>query len=86
VETIVASVRRTHRLVVVNEECRTGGYASEVAATIGEEAFEYLDAPITRGAAEDVPIPVNGRLEAEAVPQEKDIEAAVRQVLGLEVA
>jgi pyruvate/2-oxoglutarate/acetoin dehydrogenase E1 component len=82
VETIVESVRRTHRCVVVNEGCKTGGYASEVAATISEQAFDYLDAPILRVAAEDVPIPANLRLEAEAIPQEQDIVAAVHEVTG----
>ena len=82
VETIVESVRRTHRCIVVNEGCKTGGYASEVAATISEQAFDYLDAPILRVAAEDVPIPANLRLEAEAIPQPKDIVAAVHAVTG----
>jgi len=81
VEPIAESVRRTHRLVVVNEGCRTGGYASEVAATLGEIVFNDLDGPILRVAAEDAPIPANLRLEAEIVPQPKDIESAVRQLL-----
>ncbi|MDA8217590.1 MAG: alpha-ketoacid dehydrogenase subunit beta [Dehalococcoidales bacterium] len=82
VAAIVASVRRTHRCVVVNEGCKTGGFASEVAATVGEEAFGYLDAPVIRVAAEDVPIPANRTLEDEAIPQTKDIVAAVREVAG----
>lgn len=81
-QTIVDSVRRTHRAIVVNEGCKTGGYASEVAATIGEEAFDYLDAPVVRVAGVDVPIPANGRLEAQAIPQESDIAAAARRVAG----
>jgi pyruvate/2-oxoglutarate/acetoin dehydrogenase E1 component len=82
VETVANSVRKTHRLVVVCEACKTGSYASEVAATMGEIIFEYLDAPILRVAAEDVTIPANMRLEAEAIPQVKDILAAVYQVMG----
>jgi pyruvate/2-oxoglutarate/acetoin dehydrogenase E1 component len=82
VEPIVASVKRTHRLVVVNEGCRTGGYASEVAATLGELVFEYLDAPIMRVAAKDAPIPASINLEAEVVPKEADIAAMVCTVLG----
>ena len=82
VEPIAESVRRTHRLVVVNEGCRTGGYASEVAATLGEVVFEYLDAPIMRVAGEDAPIPANLRLEQEVVPQEKDILATVHQMMA----
>jgi len=81
-EAIAQSVRRTHRLVVVTEDCRTGSFASEVAATLGELVFDYLEAPITRVAAEDVPIPANVKLEAEAIPQEKDILVAVRQMCG----
>jgi pyruvate dehydrogenase E1 component beta subunit len=83
VDTVAESVRRTHRLIVVTEDCRTGSFASEVAATLGELVFDYLEAPITRVAGEDVPIPANVRLEAEAIPQEKDILAAVRQMFGL---
>ena len=82
VEPIAESVRRTHRLVVVNEGCRTGGYASEVAATLGEVVFEYLDAPIMRVAGEDAPIPANLRLEQEVVPQVKDILATVHQMMA----
>ncbi len=82
VEPIAESVRRTHRLIVVNEGCRTGGYASEVAATLGEIVFSDLDAPILRVAAEDAPIPANLHLEAEIVPQKADIIAAVRQVVA----
>ena len=83
VDTIAESVRRTHRLIVVTEDCRTGSFASEVAATLGELVFDYLEAPITRVAGEDVPIPANVKLEAEAIPQEKDILAAVRQMFGV---
>jgi pyruvate/2-oxoglutarate/acetoin dehydrogenase E1 component len=81
-ETLVQSVRKTHRCVIVNEGCKTGGFASEVAATLGELVFDFLDAPLTRVASEDVTIPANRRLEAEAIPQVKDITAAVRSVLG----
>ncbi|MCL4466108.1 MAG: alpha-ketoacid dehydrogenase subunit beta [Chloroflexi bacterium] len=82
VETILASVRQTHRCLVVNEGCKTGGYASELAAVIGEEAFGYLDAPVLRVAAEDVPIPANRALEDEAIPQVRDIIAAARTLAG----
>lgn len=82
VDTIVQSIRKTHHCIVVNEGCKTGGYASEVAATLGEVAFDYLDAPILRVAGEDITIPFNARLEWEAVPQEKDVLEAVRAVMG----
>ena len=82
VDTLAESARRTRRVVVVNEGCRTGGYAAEVAATLGELVFDSLQAPILRVTAEDAPIPANMRLEKEVVPQVKDIVAAVRRVMG----
>jgi len=81
-DTLLESIKKTHRCVVVCEGCKTGGYASEVAATMSELAFDYLDAPILRVAGEDVTIPANLRLEAEAVPQVKDILAAVRTLMA----
>ena len=80
-EAVVASVRKTHRLVVVVEACRTGSFASEVAARVGEEAFDELDAPIQRVGGDDVPIPYAANLEAEAIPQIKDVVAAVRKIV-----
>jgi len=82
-ETIAASVRKTGRAVVVNEGHRTGGLTSELAARIMDECFDYLDAPVMRVAAEDVPIPYSRRLELEVIPAEKDILAAVREVMRL---
>lgn len=80
-ETLLQSVRKTHRLVVVVEACLTGSFASEVAARVGEEAFDDLDAPIQRVGGEDVPVPYAGNLESEALPQVKDIVQAVRRIL-----
>ncbi len=80
-EAVVASVRKTHRLVVVVEACRTGSFASEVAARVGEEAFDELDAPIQRVGGDDVPIPYAANLEAEAIPQIKDVVAAVKKIV-----
>ncbi len=80
-ETLLESVRKTHRLVVVVEACLTGSFASEVAARVGEEAFDDLDAPIQRVGGEDVPVPYAGNLESEALPQVKDIIQAVRRIL-----
>jgi pyruvate/2-oxoglutarate/acetoin dehydrogenase E1 component len=82
VETIAESVQRTHRLVVVNEGCRTGSYASEVAATLGERVFEYLDTPIMRVAAKDAPVPANLQLEREVVPKSRDIVDTVHNMMG----
>ena len=79
--TIVESVKKTGRLVVVSEGVCTGGFASEVAAVIQEQAYDYLDAPVYRVATEDVPIPYAGLLELEALPTEDDIIKAVHAVL-----
>jgi pyruvate/2-oxoglutarate/acetoin dehydrogenase E1 component len=81
IETLLGSVRKTHRLVVVVEACLTGSFASEVAARVGEEGFDELDAPIQRVCAEDVPIPYAGNLEAEATPQTKDVIQAVKRII-----
>jgi len=76
-ETIGDSVRKTHRLLIVNEGVRTCGYAGEVMARAYEEVFDYLDAPIVRVTTEDVVIPFSGVLELSAIPsEEKIIEAA----------
>jgi len=81
-EAIVKSVKKTHRAVVVNEGCRTGGFTSEITARIMDEAFDYLDAPVIRVATEDVPIPYASRLELEAIPSERDIIEAVHSLWG----
>jgi pyruvate dehydrogenase E1 component beta subunit len=81
-ETIEASVRKTHRLLIVYEGVRTMGIGAEIAAMIAEsDAFDFLDAPIARLGGADVPIPYNPVLEKCAVPQMDDIvEAALRLV------
>jgi pyruvate dehydrogenase E1 component beta subunit len=76
--TIVASVNRTHRAVVVDEGWRSGGLSAEVAARIGEEAFYELDAPVARVCSAEVPIPYAKHLEEAALPQVTSIVAAVR--------
>ncbi len=81
--TLVASARKTGRVVVVYEGVKTLGIGAEIAALIAEsEAFFHLDAPILRLAGQDCPLPYNRRLERAAVPQEDDIVAGVRQVLA----
>lgn len=80
--TIIESVKKTGRLVVVHEACKRGGYGGEIASMIAEsEAFDYLDAPIQRVAGDDVPIPYNQRLEKYVVPDEEKIIAAVERVV-----
>jgi pyruvate/2-oxoglutarate/acetoin dehydrogenase E1 component len=79
--TIVRSVQKTGRLVVVNEGHLTGGFTAEVAARVQREAFDWLDAPIMQVATEDVPLPYSGLLELEALPAVEDIVNAVQETL-----
>ncbi len=82
-ETIVNSVKKTHRLLVVYEGCLTGGIGNEIIARITEsEAFLYLDAPIFRLGGADVPIPYNRKLERYAVPQSEDIAKKITNIVG----
>ena len=82
-ETIIQSVRKTGRLLVVHEACETGGWAGEVIARVASSpAFAYLDAPLRRLAGKDTPIPYNRNLERAAVPQEEDIEREVRAIVA----
>ncbi|HEX7744746.1 MAG TPA: alpha-ketoacid dehydrogenase subunit beta [Micromonosporaceae bacterium] len=80
--TIVGSVRRTHRAVVVDEGWRSGSLAAEVTARITEQAFYDLDAPVARVCSAEVPIPYARQLEEAALPQPAGIAAAVRDVVG----
>ena len=80
-DTVLASVRRTSRAVVVEEAWRTGGFAAEVAARIQEEAFDDLDGPVLRVAGADVPMPYARELERAALPSEDEIVRAVKSLL-----
>jgi pyruvate dehydrogenase E1 component beta subunit len=80
-ETIVASVAKTNRVVLVHEAHRFCGYGAELAATIQEKAFHDLDAPVLRVAALDVPIPFNRSLEKAVLPQVENVIAAVHTSL-----
>ncbi|MCC6790165.1 MAG: alpha-ketoacid dehydrogenase subunit beta [Thermomicrobiales bacterium] len=80
-ETIVASVQKTHRAVVVQEQWRWFSVASEVAAIIQEQAFDELDAPVLRVSGAEVPAPYARNLELAAFPSEEDIIGAVRRSL-----
>jgi len=81
-ETIVDSVRKTGRVVIVSEDCKTAGVATEIMSIIMEEAFDYLDAPIRRVSALDVPIPYSPALEGLVIPQEQNIVNAIKEVAG----
>ncbi len=81
-ESILESVRKTHRLVIVHEEVKFAGSGAEIAAMVAEKAFDYLDAPIIRVAAPFTPVPFSPPLEAEFIPSEEKIIEAVRTVTG----
>ena len=80
-ETIINSVKKTGRLVVVHEAHRTAGVGAEIASQVTECAFKYLDAPPVRLGAKQCPLPFNLGLENAVVPQIEDIVAAVKQTL-----
>lgn len=80
-EAILASVAKTSRVLVLHEATRTGGIGGEIAATIAEEAFEYLDAPVARLASLDTPVPYSPPLEAAFLPTREKVVAAVRKLV-----
>ncbi len=81
--TVVNSVRKTHRLLIVHEAVRFGGFGGEIAAQIQEQAFDYLDAPVGRVGAPFSPVPFSPALEAIYVPSADSIVAEARKLLGL---
>jgi pyruvate/2-oxoglutarate/acetoin dehydrogenase E1 component len=81
-ESILESVRKTERCLIVQEAVRRGGVASDIASIIQEQAFDYLDAPIKILAGHNTPIPFNLNLEKASVPQQDDIVVAVKQLVG----
>ncbi len=80
--TIMASLARTRRAVVVDEAWRSGSLSAEIAARIGEQAFWHLDAPVGRVCSAEVPIPYAKLLEDAALPQVPAIVAAARAAVG----
>ncbi len=81
-EAIQATVRKTNRLLIVHEDTRTGGIAGEITARVSETCFEWLDAPILRVTAADVPLPYSPPLEDYVLPQTSDIVRAVRRLVA----
>jgi 2-oxoisovalerate dehydrogenase E1 component len=81
-ETVAASVRKTSRVLVVYEDHRTWGYGAEVAAWIGEELFEWLDAPVRRLAGLDTPVAYAPNLEEEILPQVDDVAREIVELGG----
>jgi pyruvate/2-oxoglutarate/acetoin dehydrogenase E1 component/TPP-dependent pyruvate/acetoin dehydrogenase alpha subunit len=80
-ETVARSVRKTGRVVGVTEAYRTGSFISELVTRIQEELFDWLDAPVLRVAAADVPVPMSEPLEDAAIPNTEVIVAAIRKVM-----
>lgn len=81
-KTLSDSVNRTHRALVIEEDCRHAGAGAEIAASLAERCFFSLDAPVQRVAGLDIPTPYNGPLEAASIPRVADIVAAARALLG----
>lgn len=81
-ETILSSVEKTNRAVVVDEGHLRGGAAADIASIIGEKGFDYLDGPVKRVTSLDVPIPFSPPLEKAAIADDARIEAAVRELMG----
>lgn len=77
-EAIVATVKKTSRVLIAHEDTRTGGVAGEITARINDLAFEWLDAPVKRVAAHDVPLPYAPTLEDFVLPQTEDLVRAIR--------
>lgn len=81
-KTLSDSVERTHRALVIEEDCRHAGAGAEIAASLAERCFFSLDAPVQRVAGLDIPTPYNGALEAASIPRVADIVAAARALVG----
>jgi pyruvate dehydrogenase E1 component beta subunit len=84
-ETIGASIRKTHRVIVVEECMRSGGIGAELTASINDRLFDELDAPVLRLASQDIPTPYNGGLENLTIVQPAQIVEAVQKMVGLRV-
>jgi 2-oxoisovalerate dehydrogenase E1 component beta subunit len=77
---VLDSVRKTSKALVLHEDTRTAGFGAEIAATIGEEVFENLDAPVVRLAAPDTPVPFSPPLETRFIPQVDDVLVAIHKL------
>lgn len=80
-QAIIDSVKKTNRIVIMDEEPKTGSVASEIAAIVAEEAFNYLDAPIKRVCAPDTPIPYSSILEKFWMPDEENLIEAINEII-----
>jgi 2-oxoisovalerate dehydrogenase E1 component beta subunit len=80
-QAVLDSVRKTSKVLVLHEDTRTGGFGGEIAATIAEEAFEDLDAPVRRVTAPDTPVPFSPQLEKAFIPQVDDVVRGLEELL-----
>jgi 2-oxoisovalerate dehydrogenase E1 component beta subunit len=81
-QAVLESVSKTSKVLVLHEDTRTGGFGAEIAATIGEEAFEELDAPVRRIAAPDSPVPFSPPLEKAFIPQVEDVKKGLEELIS----
>lgn len=81
---IFDSVKKTGKLICIEEACRFGGFMGEVASEVGEYCFDYLDAPISRVSGRNCPVPYNYKLEAEMIPSHDRIKEGIFKLLGIE--
>jgi pyruvate dehydrogenase E1 component beta subunit len=81
IDTVVRSVKKTNRAVIVEDDWKFGGFGGELSAQIMERAFDWLDAPVARVSGKDVPLPYNRNLEFAALPSEEDVVEAVLAML-----
>lgn len=84
-ETIGHSIRKTHRVIIVEECMKTGGIGAELIARINEQLFDELDAPVLRLSSQDIPTPYNGMLERLTIIQPEQIVEAVQKMTALQV-
>ncbi len=84
-DTIGESIRKTHRVIIVEECMRTGGIGAELTASINDRLFDELDAPVLRLSSQDIPTPYNGMLESLTIVQPQKIIEAVQQMAALQV-
>lgn len=80
--TIISSVKKTHKAIIVEEDWRSVGMGAEIGSVIAESAFDYLDVPVLRIATAEVPMPYSKPLEQMAIPTVENIVSAVRRMLG----
>jgi pyruvate/2-oxoglutarate/acetoin dehydrogenase E1 component len=81
-QAVLESVSKTSKVLVLHEDTRTGGFGAEIAATIAEEAFEELDAPVKRIAAPDSPVPFSPPLEKAFIPQVEDVKKGLEELIS----